>query len=291
MPDLPTLPPISTQPLSVVLLAHNAEAHLHSVVTSWMAYLNDLNRDWELVLVDDGSSDRTALIATSMAEQSPQLRLLKHATHQGEGAALRTGMAQARHPLLFYAVCDPRYRPGHLNRLLVELQQADPATPACPVIDTVHFTVGYHAGVRGPLTFQILGQVWRLFCWLVFNVSPPSSGWLGWGGHLRFLVARILFAIRNRDVSCPVRLLRREILARMPLQSDSSFIHTEMLAKANFLTLLISEDIPLGDRKRPVPPPPRAETAKEWLRDLGRVFWRPDFGSAPLPSQKEAGGS
>ena len=124
MPEFPPLPPIATQPLSVVLLAHNAAAHLEAVVTDWCTYLNGLDRDYELLLVDDGSTDKTAALAAGLAERSPRLRLLRHDKHQGEGAALRTGLAQARHPLLFYTLCDPRYRPAHLNRLLVEALSA-----------------------------------------------------------------------------------------------------------------------------------------------------------------------
>jgi glycosyltransferase involved in cell wall biosynthesis len=284
VPDLPTLPPIAGQPLSVVLLAFNAEAHLHSVVTSWTAYLNGLGREWELLLVDDGSTDRTAVISADLVGQSPRLRFLKHAAHQGEGAALRTAFPETRFPLLFYALCDPRYRPTHLNRLLVELQKGDPEKPPCPLIDTVHLTVGYHAGVRGPLAWRTAGLLWRFLCRLLFNVSlPVSPGWLGWRRRLGWLLTRILFSIRNHDVTCPVRLLRREILQRMPLQSDGCFVHAEMLAKASFLTLLVSEDIPLGDWKKPVPPPQRHETKGQWLRDLGRVFWRPDFGPVGKP--------
>jgi glycosyltransferase involved in cell wall biosynthesis len=286
VPELACLPPIANEPLSVVLLAHNAEAHLHSVVTGWIAHLNGLKRDWELLLVDDGSSDRTPAIAAELAEQSPQVRLMKHATRQGEGAALRTAVGQARHPLLFYCLCDPRYRPGHLNPLLVEARQREPGGPPCPLIDTVHIAVASHAGVPVPAAWRVFGLGWRLFWWLLFNVSlGRSPGWLGWRRHLGWFVTRILFAIRNRDVSCPVRLLRREVFDRFPLQSDGSFVHAEILAKATFLTLLISEDVPLGDWRRPVPPYQREETATQWFSDLARVFWRPSFGSPPRPPQ------
>ncbi len=120
MPDLPPLPPISSAALSVILLAHNAEAHLEPVVRHWLDYLDGLKRDYQLLLVDDGSTDQTGVRAAALAERFPRLILVRHEKHQGQGAALRSGLARACHPLLFYVPCDPRYRSNHLNWLLFE---------------------------------------------------------------------------------------------------------------------------------------------------------------------------
>jgi hypothetical protein len=180
--------------------------------------------------------------------------------------------------LLFYAPCEPRYRPDSLNRLLVEPVAAVEGEAPKPLIDSVHLTTGYHAGVPAPLPWRVLGWVLRFTCRVLFNAAPaPRPGWLGWGRLWTGLVCRFAFGIRNRDVTCPVRLLRRDILERMPLQSVGCFIHAEILAKANFLTLLLSEDCPLGDWKTPVPPLSRTEPARQMWRDGWRLFWRPEF--------------
>lgn len=281
MPDLPSLPSIASSPLSVVLLAHDAEAHLESVVEGWLTYLAGLQRDYELLLVDDGSTDQTATRAAGLAERFPTLALLRHERHQGEGVALRIGLAQARHPLVFYAPCEPRYRPEYLNRLLVDPVVPTEGGEARPLIDSVHLTTGYHAGVPSPLPWRITGVLFRFVCRVLFNAAPPPRpGWLGWGRTWSWLVCRVVFGLRNRDVTCPVRLLRREVLSRMRLQSDGCFVHAEILAKANFQTLLLSEDCPLGDWKTPVHPLPRSEPARQMWRDGWRVFWKPDFGPA-----------
>jgi len=286
LPDLPPLPPISSAALSVVLLAHNAEAHLEPVIQDYLACLDGLKRDYELLLVDDGSTDQTAVRAASLAERFSSLTLLRHEQHRGEGAALRTAVARARHPLLFYAPCHPQYRSSHLNWLLTEPVACGEGEQPKPLIDTVHLTTAYHAGVATPLHWRVTGWLFRLVCRVLFNAAPsPRPGWLGWGRLGSWLICRVVFGIRNRDITCPVRLLRREVLQHMPLQSDGCFVHAEILAKANFLTLLLSDDIPLGDRQNPVPPLPRAETAREMFRDGRRVFWKPDFGPThPPPS-------
>ena len=100
------------KPLSLVLLADNDSAHLEKVVADWVTHLNGLNRDYEILLVDDGSTDGTAKLTTGLTDRFRRLKLLRHASRQGEGAALRTGLATARYPLVCYTLCDPRYQPG-----------------------------------------------------------------------------------------------------------------------------------------------------------------------------------
>ena len=102
----------------------------------------------------------------------------------------------------------------------------------------------------------------RVFCRVVFSAAPsPLPGWLGGKGHAARLLARVLFGVRNRDVLCPYRLMRREIFARIPLQSDGPFVHVEVLAKANFLGCILAEDVPLG-RRRPAGPGGAARRAR-----------------------------
>ncbi len=269
MPEFPKLPPIADQPLSVVLLAHNAGAHLEKVVAEWATYLNGLNRDYEILLIDDGSTDLTPRLLPVLTDRHRRLRLLRHPHRRGEGAALRTALTTARHPLLFYTLCDPRYRPGDVNRLLKE-------------IDRVHLATGYRTGLPVPRCWRWAGALRRGLGKLVLgHADPPLPGWLGWKRHLGRLVVRLLFGVRNQDVSCPFRLARRAIFARIPLQSDSSFVHVEVLAKANFLGLLLAEEVPLGDRTHPVAPEKDGpDRLGRLLSDGCRVFRKPDFGPA-----------
>src|SRR5438552_18478119 len=89
MPEPNERPPIAHAPLSVVLPACNVEADLAGIVDGWKAYLDSLNRDYELVITDDGSSDRTGRLADELAAKLPRLKVIHHPTAQGFGAALR----------------------------------------------------------------------------------------------------------------------------------------------------------------------------------------------------------
>jgi len=271
MPDLTPLPPIADQPISVVLLGRNEEAHLEAVVAEWSALLDGLKRDYEILLVDDGSSDRTGAIAEALAALWPRLRLLRHPQPRGPGAALRTALAAATKPLLFYTTADRQYQPADLKRLLAE-------------IDKVHLISGYRVWQPVPAVLRGLGAAWRLGSRVVLGVTlEPLPGWLGWREHLYRLFCRVVFALRLQDMNCAYRLCRREIFARIPIQSDGDFVHTEVLAKANFLGCYMNDEVPLAYRPR------RGAVRERMWPDAYRVFSRPDFGPPLLPAAVEEG--
>ena len=262
--------------MTVALLAHNDSAHVEELLSAWAGRLDGMGRDYQLLLVDDGSADDTAGRADALREKFPRLEVLRHESPRGVGAALRTALEAAKRPLFFYTLCDPRYRPDDLPRLL-------------QTIDPVHLVSGYRAGRPVPAAWRVLGAVVRVFCRVVFGAAPaPLPGWLGRQGHAARLLARVLFGVRNRDVLCPYRLMRRDIFGRIPLQSDGPFVHVEILAKANFLGCIIAEDVPLGDPGRPVMAEARDGPGEGFLKDCRRLLDRPDFGPAVLPAATEA---
>jgi glycosyltransferase involved in cell wall biosynthesis len=235
--------PIAQAPLSVVLTAYNVEAHVEHVLGNWTAYLDTLERDYEILVVNDGSTDRTAESAVTFGTKYPRLRLLNHPTPQGVGAALRTGLQAAQFPLLFYAECGSSYQPADLGRLL-------------EVIDKVDLVSGY--------------RVWQS--------SGHRRGWrrYAYQGLLRFL-----YGLRLTDVDCSFKLFRRSIYARIPIQSAGPFVHAEILAKANFLGCLMSE-VPVRYEPNQFTPS-RPPSSMAWRADAARVFFHPDFGPAVLP--------
>jgi glycosyltransferase involved in cell wall biosynthesis len=272
MPDLPALPPVASQPLTVALLAHNDASHVEDLLSAWAQYLDGLERDYQILLVDDGSVDDTTQRADGLRDKISRLEVLRHEKPAGVGAALRTALASAKHPLFFYTLCDPRFRPDDLPRLL-------------QAIDAVHCVSGYRAGRPVPFLWRAAGLLSRLLCRVILSAAPvPLPGWLGWRGHAAGLLARVGFGVRNRDVLCPYRLIRREIFTRIPIQSNGPFAHIEILAKANFLGCILSEDAPLGDVGRPVKAEPRDGPGKDFFKDCRRVFDRPDFGPTFVPT-------
>jgi glycosyltransferase involved in cell wall biosynthesis len=273
MPDPPDLPPIATAPLSALLLAHNEAPHLEGVLESWVSELTRRERDYEILVVDDGSGDGTAALTESLTARFPRVRLLRHETRRGEGAALRTGLAAARHPLLLTCPCDRQYRPEDLQRLLAE-------------IDKVHLVAGYRVWRPVPLPLRCLGWLYRLFLRVALaHPLEPLPGWLGskgWAAHVR---ARLCFGLRVHDVTCPFRLYRRQLFDRIPIQSDGPFAEVEVLAKANFLGSVMTETA-VPYQPPPAPPPAEGQAARRQARaDFRGVFFHPDFGPVTPPTK------
>ncbi len=111
MTATPERPPIAQAPLSAVLLAYNSGPDLEEVLSAWDAYLISLARPYEIVVVNDASTDGTGPCADKLAAALPHLRVLHHDTHLGFGAALRTGLQNARNPLVFTVPCDKQFHP------------------------------------------------------------------------------------------------------------------------------------------------------------------------------------
>jgi glycosyltransferase involved in cell wall biosynthesis len=128
MPEPPERIAIAQAPLSVVVPAYNEEASLEPVLAGWATYLDSLGRDYEILVVDDGSTDRTGERAEALREKYPRVRCLPHATRSGLGAALRTGLAAAQYPLFFYTECSLSYQPADLKLLLEAIDQVDLAS-------------------------------------------------------------------------------------------------------------------------------------------------------------------
>lgn len=112
--------------LSVVIMAYNEEANLPVVVREATAYLDANLARWELLLVDDGSSDGTGAVADALAASRPgRIRALHHATNQGMGAAIRTGYAAATLDWVTLLPADGQIAPAMLGRFLPSTEHAD----------------------------------------------------------------------------------------------------------------------------------------------------------------------
>jgi hypothetical protein len=94
-----------------------------------------------------------------------------------------------------------------------------------------------------------------------------------------------VFGVGLKDPGCSFKLFRRALFRRIPVQSDGPFVHTEVVAKANFLGCLMSEapvayQPPAATESQPAPAPLR-----QWLAEAYRVFSHPNFGPAVLPEE------
>lgn len=180
--------------ISVFFPAFNDEGSIGSLVEDALAVLPTLADDYEVIVVNDGSSDRTAEVLEEIARREPRLRVVHHGVNRGYGAALRTGFASATKELVFYTDGDGQYD-------VKELAQLRPLL--VPGVDIVN---GY--------------KIQRADRWRRKAIGAAYNR-----------LTHLLFSIPIRDVDCDFRLMRRGAFDGIELISSSGSICVEMVHK------------------------------------------------------------
>jgi glycosyltransferase involved in cell wall biosynthesis len=118
--------------LSVAMPALNEEAILADSVATLTRALDGLDRSWELVIVDDGSRDRTPAIAAALAAADPRVRVVTHPARRGIGQAIRTGLREARGEWYLMLPADLAVRLDQLPRYFAAATAAEIVLGVCP---------------------------------------------------------------------------------------------------------------------------------------------------------------
>lgn len=103
--------------LSIVIPAFNEEARLGPTLDAYLGYCRQTARRVELIVVDDGSLDRTSAVVNSFARRYPEVRLIRLAENQGKGQAVRSGIVNSRGKLILFADADGATPLSELERL------------------------------------------------------------------------------------------------------------------------------------------------------------------------------
>lgn len=176
--------------------AYNEEENIEAVVAEAQETLPRFADVFEIVVVDDGSRDRTGELADRLAAADPRVRVIHHRPNRGYGGAVRSGLAGARHPYVFFTDGDRQFRLADLGLLIREIDGADAV-------------VGYRAK----------------------RMDPPKRLFIAW---VYKQVIRVLFGGGFRDVDCAYKLFRTEIFERAPLaevRSNGAFFSAELLLR------------------------------------------------------------
>jgi glycosyltransferase involved in cell wall biosynthesis len=223
--------------LSVVIPAWNEEANVAAALRRVSEVLQSLNLDYEIILVNDGSRDRTGEIAKSLTGQIPRLKVVEHYPNRGYGGALKAGFAQASKDLIAFFPSDNQFDFAEIRKLLEK-------------IDGAAIVTGYRANRQDPLIRKLNAFGWNL-------------------------VVRLLFGNLARDVDCGFKVFRRRLLDQVTLSSNGAMIDTELLAGARARGYKIAE-VPVGHFPRVAGHPTGANirVIVRAFRDYFRFRWR-----------------
>jgi len=197
--------------LSLVFPVFDEERTIGPVIESALETGQKLFDDFEVIVVDDGSRDGTAVIVDRWSERDARVQVVRHPKNTGYGAALRSGLRGATGELVFFSDADLQFDLNELDALLAHTDDFD-------------IVAGYRYPRRDPLPRRVIAKTWGM-------------------------IVRVLFGLRVRDIDCAFKVFRRSILDAIPIHSIGAFINTEILVRASSLGASIRQ-VPVSHRRR-----------------------------------------
>ena len=191
-----------TRELSVIIPAYNEERNIDKAVQKCLEVLPKFVEQFEIVVVNDGSSDGTGTIADRMAKSHEQVKVFHHGRNKGMGAGIATGFSHARYDLLFATPADMQFDIRELGGLLALIGGAD-------IVASFRVNRNYN---------------W--YRWIIT--------------YTNIFLLRLLFGLKVKDPNW-VKLFRKEVFSRIEITSPGFFWDAEVLIKAKKQGLRIAE--------------------------------------------------
>lgn len=192
--------------LSIFFPFWDEEENIEQVVRDAASIAETIANKWEIIIVDDGSNDRTLEIAKSLESQDSRFVVVHHKINRGYGAALRSGFETARYDFVVFTDGDGQFDFAEIDNFIDKIGDSD-------------IVIGY----RKKRSDKNLGK--RL---LLMNLLKIWD--------------LILFRFYFRDIDCGFKMFRKQALQKLtPFRSEGAMITTEILAKAKKKKLKIAE--------------------------------------------------
>lgn len=190
--------------LSFFFPAHNEEANVLKVIADALQTLPGVADDYEIICVDDGSSDNTAEIVRMAARANTKIRLVSHESNQGYGAALQSGFQAARHPWIFFTDGDGQFSLDELREFAALATSWDTGV------------IGYRIRRQDPWYRKLNAACYKA-------------------------LVRVLLGVKARDIDCAYKLLPTHHVKSLKLTSSGALISAELLMRLQGSGLVFTE--------------------------------------------------
>lgn len=182
--------------LSVFLPAFNEEKNIEATVLKTLKVLESLKLDeYEIIVIDDGSSDQTAQRVSRIAKDNAGIRLVSHEVNLGYGAALKTGFKSSKYPWVAFTDADGQFDFSEITKFIGKTNEAD-------------LILGYRLNRSDPFDRVVLTFGWKT-------------------------IAKILLGLNVKDYSCGFKLIKKEVFEKVqPLETEEKVTQIEFLVKA-----------------------------------------------------------
>lgn len=190
--------------LSIFFPFWNEEKNVKHVVESAIPVAKSIAEQWEILIIDDGSSDKTYEIGRELAQKYKNVRAITHAPNRGYGAALREGFENARYKYVVFTDGDRQFDFSEIDKFVDAISGSD-------------IVIGFRKKRRDKFVRHVLMYLLKIWDFVFF---------------------RFYF----KDIDCGFKMFRKSVFNEiMPLRSEGAMITTEILAKATRKKLKIKE--------------------------------------------------
>lgn len=194
---------VTQRSISIVFPAYNEEDNIAQAVAQATQCLEQLFQDWEIIVVNDSSGDRTGEITARLAEQDARVIAIHHPINRGYGAALRSGIRRAQKELIFFCDADLQF---HLSEILLPLAW----------IEQYDLVIGYRAKRHDSFQRRLNALCWNLF-------------------------VRLLLRLKVRDIDCAFKLFRSVVFQAIEIDAVGAMVNTDILVQAMRMGFRIKE--------------------------------------------------
>ncbi len=215
--------------LSMLSWAYNEEKNIATFIERAMSLLENLTGDYELILIDDASTDKTYQIAGSYVERYPQLRIIRNAFNMDCGLNSRIAIKNARKDILFWTTVDWSYDLTNIRQYLEYLKKYD-------VVQGVKVN-RLNIGVKNTLQ-RIIN------CFKYLRKYRSDNPFKAFVSIVNYFLIRFLFRLPTSDYQ-NVTFYPTKLIQSVELEGKSSFVNPECLLKVYWMGKSIKE-VPIG---------------------------------------------